>query len=111
MSNPYSVYSGMTICRRDASVEIVHAPRAFQTAFERWHSEQLPARRRERPACKKKRGRTRTAASVGSFGNTFEELSGASIFAFVEGKVGFLQNWRNLMCKCFSLIATEHAAH
>jgi hypothetical protein len=58
----------------------------------------------------KERGARSTAGS-GFLGNLLEELPGTPVFPFVECKIRFLQDRRDILGKRFADVAAEYAAH
>jgi hypothetical protein len=71
----------------------------------------LPGQDAGAPGLKIKERSAWSAASRRGLRDLLEELGGPSIFTFVEGKVGFLQNWRDILCQCLADVTAEGAAH
>jgi hypothetical protein len=84
----------------------------FECALEGWHSQRGLSSQDAGASCLEieERGARSTACSSGLC-DLLEEFARASIFAFVKGKVRFLQNRRDILCQGFADVTTEHAAH
>jgi hypothetical protein len=84
----------------------------FQSAFERGHAQYgLTRKHAGTSGLQMKDGRARSTSSVSRCRDSFKEFAGASIFAFVIGKICLLQNRWDFLRKRFTDITAEHAAH